>query len=117
MARPLQEANGRGGRGKYRVLDGDVPIALFSKMTSNLMDLTENVETGRLQTPGTNSDTTHPEGMGDPTEKLAKFRILSWNVSGMKDDSIDNIVLQLRGLREDWDAILVQEGPRSEESS
>ena len=66
-------------------------------MTSDLMDLGENVETSRLQTPGTNSDTTHTEGMGNPTGKLSKFRISSWNVSGMKDDSIDNLVFNYVG--------------------
>lgn len=106
-----------GGRGTYRVLDGDVPIALFSKMTLNPVDLADNVEASSLQTPGTDLISIHTDASCGLSGKLGNFRVLSWNIAVMKDDSIDNIVSQLRGMREDWDAILIQEGPRSVESS
>jgi hypothetical protein len=56
----------------------------------------------------------HSGGRGHPG-KCTKFVVVSWNTAGMRDDSIDNIVAQLEIIEEPWDAILVQEGPKSEE--
>ena len=77
-----------GGTGNLRSVDGDVPAAIL-----NREKISESVEKQTV-------------------DNHTYLRIMSWNAAGMKDESLRNLLDLLAAKGQDWDVVLVQEGPK-----
>ncbi len=91
-----------GGRGEYRSVDGDVPIAMLRRMKSGTPFLAESAE----QT-STGADVV---GSGADCHSMVA---MSWNACGMQEGVIQDVADLLDGGPV-WDILLYQEGPYTE---
>ena len=100
-------ASSGGGRGVYAAVDGDVPLALFAKMTPDLAGQAEvdDNAAGHSVSVETHSDQADVGGV-----VMERFVALTWNACGMEAGFIDDVIIQL-GEASRWDCLCIQEGP------
>ena len=82
-----------GGRGLYHTVSGDVPICMGQRIRQ---------------------DTSVSLPYVPKTERLSLLEVFSFNADGMGDDTLQNFFVTMSIMEKGWDAVLIQEGPRSE---
>jgi len=110
IAGGINSASVGGGRGVYASVDGDVPLALFARVTPDILgqaDLDDDAG-------GHNSSVENCcDDAGVGAAALEQFVAITWNACGMGLGFIDDMVYQL-GEVSRWDCVFIQEGPFAE---
>jgi len=113
---PLSSSVG-GGRGFYKNVDGDRPIAMLNAVTlpSVLARKAPGVAFACDKgDPGTQQPDNSDNNRADDDE--IRFAAISWNACGMELGAVHGLIDQLRLGQVHWDAILMQEGPYAEDN-